>query len=417
MTSNTLKRAGLRAGLAITAALALCAFASVGSASAATQHWGGATQVPYGSSQPYSGKATQNIRFKWEFSGVYSEIDCGSVSIPGHVENPAGGGAGTIKSESKAWLGFQVGDCQIRPQPNCSIQDETIHFSPMQEVANESGKDLIRNKGNYSSEFGEMEIITTPGATKDCALKAHYTIVGRISASASEGSPGEYEIKNNELTISGEPFVMNGRFALSAPSGEKLALSSGASPNAPHWYLGSAAWNTLSTGGSSAYSSNGAMSLDLDSEIFGVPLHVSCEGAGNEIAGSLANPSGGGAGTTTASVTLGECSIPDWKKIGCTVQSPLQSAELSGVATEVGKNHTPAIRFSPAKGSVIAYLSIEGCVFEGIYEVEGKLIASSVGDGYFNLSAEELAVFGEPATANGSFALASEAGESLRLQP
>jgi hypothetical protein len=401
------KRGGAGFALALALALALTVSVATGSSLAATQHWASASQVPYGSSQSFSGEATGAFWIQWYLDGAFAEIDCTTFSTSGTVENPAGGGSATIGSEP-----FELGNCALVTGSHCAVEGGSIAFAPMSKVINESGEDQIRSTGNVSTSLNLV------GAK--CGLAGSRTISAAISANVAVNDPGEFEIISADFSIGGKPAEMYGRFALKTPSGDDLALSSTASPGAPRWYLDSADWNPVTVGETSPYASKGPLSFDMKSELFGTGFELACSGSANGVTGSLSNPTGGGAGIATAAATLGECTVPiTGKNTYCLVQA-FTSIGLAGAATEVAG--TPVVEFSPPEGSgiatfVIAPVSGKKCSFAGTYAINGKLIASSEGDGYFDLSGNELKLNEQPATASGRFALESEGGKTLRLQP
>ena len=195
MNARTFKRAGLRFGLAVTAALALCAFASVGTA-AATQHWASSWQVPSrsempsGSSQEFSGEATGGFSISWVHSGVLITMQCESMSTAGTAENPAGGGAATLEAES-----VQLGLCtQNYEYYECAIEGRSVPFSPMSgEAVEESGEDLI----DYEGAYGELNFVKTKYG-ESCSLEGSYPIEGVIHATALSEYPGEYTFESVE---------------------------------------------------------------------------------------------------------------------------------------------------------------------------------------------------------------------------
>ncbi len=414
MNSGTFKRAGLKVGLAVTAALALCAFASAGSAAAETQHWAGSSQVPYGASQEFSGEATGSFKIDWHSTTIY----CGSMSTSGAAENPADGGSGTLESES-----LQLGNCFFAGGigSRCAIEGDSITLALQQDnqAIEESGEDVIAYA--IRSSHSDLHIVQVQGGWS-CGLTGTYWIGGRITASPAAESPGEYVFDSDEFEIIGLPASINGRFGLSTPSEEALVISSDASPGAPHWYLGSAEWSTLAAGESSAFSANDGMSFDLSANIAGANVEFSCDSGATEIEGSLENPSGGGAGAAGASAGFGDCVIAGALGERCEVPA-FESNELSGAATEVGG--APAVEFTGAEGNAIASFSIvekEGapkkCPVKGNgFILNGTLIADSGEDGHFDLSSEGLTLNGiYPASAGGGFVLEDEAAQTLRIQ-
>ncbi|HTR76172.1 MAG TPA: hypothetical protein VMH33_13035 [Solirubrobacterales bacterium] len=409
MNRQLFRRTRLTLGL-VALALAVGVFAAAGSASAATQHWAGASQVPYGASQSFTVQTVpdeEEFQIIWEPGGARVEIACRTLSGAGTVGNSAGGTTGTIESGL-----LELGGCQMGGS-RCAIENGSISLPAMSQVTEKAGADQIWNTGSPT----ELNIVEAWPGSK-CALARSWPVSAPLSATAVAGRPGVYEMPSDEFRIIGEPATISGIFTLKAPSGEHLVLSSEASPGAPHWYLGSAAWNTLAAGGSTAYLSNGPMSFGLKGEVYGAHFELSCSGAANGVSGSLSNPTGGGAGTASATATFGECAILNTGKSICLVQTPFSSTELAGVAIESG-----AIEFSPAVGTTIATFTVTNgggtkkCNLAGTYTLSGKLIAGSEGDGYFDLSGGELRLDGEPMTASGRLALETSKGKSLRLQP
>src|SRR5262249_46471189 len=142
---------------------------------------------------------------------------------------------------------------------------------------------------------------------KTCGLEGNYPIQGTLVAVAQPGSPGNFSFGESTLSIGVDPVAVSGVISLSTSVSAPLVLSSAASPGAAHWYRGNSTWTTLSAGGSTGFAANGQVSFDLDfPEFWGTQIEFSCAGAANSISGTLGNPTGGGAGTVNAIVTLGE---------------------------------------------------------------------------------------------------------------
>jgi hypothetical protein len=400
MASQTLKRAGTTLGLALIAALAFGATA----ASAATQYWAssGESLVPYGNSQEFTGKATTTTLIDWNYSGVNVEFRCDSVATSGTVENPPGGGAGEFSAS------FTLGDCVLNV-PGCVIKGGSIVFGPMSgQTSGKSGADTIHYESQYSQP---LVLENAPG--QSCAIKAQYTIKGGFDAEAVSGSPGKYWIESGKFNIGPYPAYLTVGYSLETPSGSPLALSSDEWSPDPHWYVGEPEWSYLSEGAATSFSTaSGSTSFDLSARPFGVLVEIACGGG---LSGSLKNPSGGGAGSATATLTLSGCStnLP-----GCTVKSPVSSVLLSGAATEAGES--PAVAFTPSEGDALIILTFEGgkeCGLKGSFKVKGTLVAISEGAGTFGFSeADKLELLGATATPSGGFTPETEGGEYLRLQ-
>ncbi len=401
-----------RLGGLVVAVIAIGAVAAAGSASAATQHWASSTQLPFGASTEVSGEArigNSETLLEVEEGGAEFEIDCSQLSTAGSVENPVSGGSGVLSDK-----GFGLAGCETSTTA-CALKEGVIPFESVSSstYANSSG-DWIEYKPVAALHFVNKSPNSCPWGT--------WYIEGSFSAQAVPGSPGNYTVspKNVHLSVFGEPVSMRSEFTLTqASSGKKMVLSSAASPGSPHWYLNSATWGNLSAGKSASYASNGPMTFDLVSEYAGLSIEVSCSGSSNSFGGSLENPTGGGAGTAGALLSLGGCTMPWWEEHGCVLHQPVQW-NLSGTATEIGA--TRALEFQLPSGSKHLSFTIEAkkgekCLLPASYPVEGRLVATSEGDGHFGLAASELTAYGEEATLSGRFALQNTAGESLRLQP
>lgn len=408
-----------RVGGLVVVLIALGSIAAAASASAATQHWASSTQLSFGSATEVSGSAgaAGRFRLKFDLAGMEGEVACTSMSSSGSVENPSTGGSGTLVSEA-----FELSNCELAGIPACKIQNGKVPFEAMNgHVYAEGGSDRIEYKPASGSTVAVLNFASRTG--QYCGLAPQQIKGEGFTARAIAARPGEYEVRPEDVHLSllEEPVSMSGEFALSqTSSGKKMVLSSAASPGSPHWYLNSAAWSALSAGKATSYSSYGQMTFDLQSEVGGVSFEMSCSGTSNSISGSLENPSGGGAGTASATLDLGGCTLLlPWKGL-CVLHQPLQW-NLSGVSTEVGT--TPAVEFPLPEGSKHLTFTIESsagktCPVAGTFPLGGTLIAKSEGEGHFALSSRELwAFFEEEATASGRFALQNAAGESLRLQP
>lgn len=410
MIPRTPKRARLKFGLAVAATLALSALAVAGSAAAATQHWASAHQVPSATPAEFTGKATGWSVFRWEPGGADIEFECNSLSTTGTVENPVGRKAGNLDAGA-----FSFGGCSVNTVEGCVIQGESIDLAPMSaQATTASGKDLITYKPVGSSYYGIFDLEAAPGMK--CALSASYPIRGQLSAAAIAGAAGEYELKPSELTIAGAPVHLSGRYSLTTPTKEALVLSSSASAGTPRWYLGSAKWTNLSTGTSTTFSTpSGSMSFDLESELYGIPVEVSCTGVANSLAGSLKNPTGGGAGTASAEMSLNGCSVSTSPyEFGCTVETPIQLKGLTGLDVEVAGS--PALELAGAGGK-FGNLILQECILAGTYALSGQLIPISLGDHFEFTGKDNFFLGGEWAGVTGEFELATEPGRILRIQP
>lgn len=405
-TPQAFRRYGSRLGLVMAVVLAVGAFATAGSAAASTQHWASLTQKSFSGSQSFTGQASGNIILKFTYAGASLTVTCEQWASSGTATNPEAGGSGTLGPVALA-----LESCGISA-PSCSIENGRIAFeSLVATTSEEAGKHLI----SFVPEYGTTATVLHFNGV-GCPLGSSVYVSGSIVA--SELSPGQYKLEPelSHLYTGSMVYTPQGNFKLSNTSKEALALSSVETPGILHWVVSQ--WTNLAAGKSSSYASSGSMSFGIRVKIALGTVNITCAGTSNGIAGSVENPGGGGAGSATGSFTLNECSLSGASH--CTMQFPVKSVELTGVAGEVGG--LPAIELSPREGTtVVKFLlgnSAEGiCTLGTSISVTGKLIATSEGNGNFGLAPSELKVGTQNATTSGIFALKSGAGEYLRLQP
>lgn len=244
-------------------------------------------------------------------------------------------------------------------------------------------------------------------------------MTGSITASAASNSPGQYNVESelSHLHIGETTVTPGGIFKLSNTSKEALALSSVETLGVPHWLTASSEWTNLAAGKSVSYASSGSMSIGLHFKLGLSTLDITCAGTGNGISGSVENP-GGGAGSAAGTFQLSECALSG--SANCTLVLPANSAELTGVAGELGGR--PVIELSPREGTVVLKVNLvptgsKECALGTSFSFTGKLIATSEGNGNFGLSSSQLKLGKTEVLTSGTFALKSAAGEYLRLQP
>src|ERR1700743_1971585 len=149
----TIKKPIVRAQVLLVAVLVLGLLAA-NSASAATQHWASAHKgsttwsvLPTGVSQPYSiaGAGVSTLNLSGKVFGITTEINCGGFRLNGSVQNPSGGGAGTISGA------LSMGNCAIEEEPflACTVQITaaplklSVLGSPTVEITPVSGERLL----------------------------------------------------------------------------------------------------------------------------------------------------------------------------------------------------------------------------------------------------------------------------------
>lgn len=401
-------------------AFAFSAFVGAATASAATQHWAGTKQpaapfVPYGTQQQISGQLNGFAVLKWGPSGSAKEISCTTTpSSAGTAENPAGGAAGVFHSEA-----LILGGCQLVGRPECEIAGGSLSLSPLSVAAVESGENVIKTSGAQTS----FTIQSQKNAVCPFPIARTYKMEGQLSARENAGNTGNFTINEyasiSKLRVDGAIATLSAGLILKTPAGQPLVESSTTTPGVPHWYIGDSEWSTFKLGQTVGYKTSGAASMTMKSSIGGGSVEFVCGGTGTGLSGSLENPSGGGAGSTKAQVTLVNCTI---NVVGCVLPNSIVSKPLAGSATEVGG--VPTVDFAPSEGTGLFGFSIlqdagsaKECPVKGSYTISGKLRAASVGDGNFELSGNEEKLGVAKLSTSGHLALETEAGEAVRLQP
>lgn len=391
------KRLGLGLGLALVAVLALSAIAAAGPASAATQHWyAGGSKLAQGVPTEVTGKAAGTFIFKWDFSGVEVEISCSEMSTAGTVENPSGGGAGTLSGGS-----LELKKCNVQ-KPSCVVKNQEISFNTLKgQLTEQSGKPAIKYEPASGTTFFSLTL-------EKCAIAATYNVKGSLAAFLPEENSNFYTFnqQSTALTIGGTPADLIGIYTLSTLGEEEVSVAGKAlSISSGHWFAGGV---ELGQGASTPFvTAGGSMSFNLASTPFGANVNISCTGSLNKLEGTIENPTGGGVGTATGTLTLGGCSVT--QPLNCIIEpggkTPLQSNKLSGVVTEAeGKQ---AVKFSPAEGTVIAKVTLSGekCTTPGTFNVKGSLVVTS-GGGKFTISpSSSLTLGGSAATVSGQLTL------------
>lgn len=393
-------------------AAAITAFAAVGSAAAATQHWATATpatQIAEGSNQSFTGKNQGSVQLNWKYAGTTVVLNCSQMSTAGTASNPAGGGSGILSGTS-----LELAGCTVN-LPSCKVVNGAIPFESLKGYARiEAGDERVRFEPSTGTTMALVKFANSNG--ESCPLGSSIAMTGYFEAISVPSQAGQYRVSGTSHLKLGSEVEMLAEMSLTATSGKQLALSSAGSPGVPHWYLGGSAWTALPAGESASYSS-GAVPLTLNTKIGLAKVEISgCQGLN---AGSVENPAGGGAGTASSTYTPGWMSACQINVASCGIESA-ESIELSGKATEVGL--VPAVEWSPKSGSAVMVFRLrktgsEPCALGSSITVTGKLIATSKGDGRFNLAASELKVGTQTATASGEFSLETQLGKSLRLQP
>jgi hypothetical protein len=382
-------------------ALTIGAVAVVGSAAAATQHWASGPEAPFGISQLFTGKANGSSEMKVPFGGGDVAINCTSMSISGTAENPAAGGAATLRGVS-----FALGGCTTNVA-GCVLEGGSIPFEALKgSTREESGEDRVRFEPAANNTIAVLHFKAA------CSLGSSWTLSGFFEATEDVGKPGFYEISYSGLKLGKAEFKMSGGLTLSASSTQALALASEGAPAKPRWLLVSTVWAAVPTGVSTSIINTSAFPFSLSVTIGGSPVNITCGGNGNFVAGSIENPAAGGAGTASTLFTFGSCEV---SVKGCLIENAASAGHLPGVAAEIGA--IPAVEWASGRELFVFHLNAACSIGDSI-TVMGRLIATSAGNGYFNLSHSELKVGKQKATVSANFGLETGAtAEPLRLQP
>lgn len=404
MKHRAFRKARLALGLTALVMVA-AALGAVTPAVAATQHWASAspaTQIAEGTSQSFTAKNVGSVQLKWKLGGGTIVISCSSLTASGNVGNPSGGGSGTLGGTSLTLAGCTTNVA------TCTIVSGSIPFEPIKGYARNEAGERVRFEPNTGATLAVVKF-----AGGSCTLPPSAPITGYFEAVSNPTQSGRYSISGTpQLKMVGSELDMGAELSLAATSGQSLTLSSLGSPGIPHWFLASGSWAALSAGASTSYWST-AVPLTLNTKIAGAKVEISgCEGI---YAGSVENPTGGGAGTASSTFQ------PEWAS-GCQINTKgcfIESADtvaLTGTATEVGG--VPAVEWSPSSGtSAIVFHLNSTCTVGTLISFKGKLIGTSVGDGRFNLAASQLKVGAQAVTVNSEFGLETQLGNPLRLQP
>lgn len=405
--------------LSLTAlALAVGAIAAAGPAAAETQHWASAPieQIPPGGTQSFSSENVGQVTMRWYFTNSPLTMECSKLSDSGTVENPSPSGSGTLSGTS-----LELSGCTINIV-SCRIANESIQFEELKGHAlEEGGEEKVRIEPEWGSTIAMVKFESTPG--RSCYLGSQANMSGYFEGTAVRSKAGGYSVSamSSHLSLMSKELQLEGEFSLATPAGKPLALSSENTPGEPHWFVGSSEWTPVPSGEQVSYFST-AVPLTLNFIVGLAQVEISgCEGL---FAGSVENPAGGGAGTTTAVFTPGWASGCHINVASCRVEYT-EPVELQGAATEIGG--VPAVEWTgTTKGKVMEFhLEPSGsgsgkCAIGTQIVVTGKLITTSENDGTFRLAANGLLVGTHEATISHTrqFALESQkTGEYLRLQP
>jgi len=404
------------------ALVALGALFGSASASAATQHWygyAGGTPLAEGTPTEVVAEDALGVTIKYSYAGVELHIRCNSTSAGGSIENPSGGGSGTLSG-----VVLTLEECHVdKPAGKCTIPStlETVELKG--EATKFEGVPAIK----YSPKSGT--ILTTFNVTgSECPVmvKGEKYIAGSFTAKYA-GFGRWYEVtvaSSAGLNWAGQPVYMQTLYELNSKSEEAVALVSD-THTGEHWYLGGepaeGGKTKFAEGAAVGYSSvNGSMTTTLSASAGGSSFAILC-GSGSGIEGSVENPSGGGAGSATGTVTFAGCTTTVNGKAGvCSVQGGgATSNPLSGLTTESGG--APAVSLSPAEKTSLTTFVVTGAecpaAFKGTKVVNGSLTGVPDSLGTYALSGTGVKYGALPATLSGQTTLETSAGERLGIAP
>jgi len=396
--------------------LTITAIAATSSAVAATQHWATISSIAEeGGDRAFTGHTIGVTKISWKSSLITVTMTCTGLSTSGTASNPAGGGNGTLSGTSLKLTGCVVS------VPSCKVAGGTILFEPLKGYArDEADEERVRLEPNSGTTMAVLHLENN-GAT--CALAPEITVTGFFEAVSNSSQPGQYQIAGTpHLNIGTSTFEIQSEFALTATSGKPLALSSD-SPGIPRWYLVGEEWVAPPTGvvipageSVSYFSTLVPFTLKFKLGLSNVEIDE-CQAL---FAGSVENPTGGGAGKTTSVLT------PQWLG-GCEISTPTcrveraETVELEGTAIELGA--VPAVEWTGSGGGKVVRFQLESvpsktCSWGSEIVVTGRLIARSTPGGTFEFASLGLMVGkNEAIISNSRFVLERQTGGYLRIQP
>jgi hypothetical protein len=407
-------------GITLVALLALGALFGSASASAATQHWygyAGGTKLAEKTPTEVIAEDEGGATLKFTIAGIGIEIECNSTSAGGKIENPSGGGGGTLDG---ATIKFE--ECTMTKPAGCAVPSTIGTFPLKGEAAKFEGLPAIK----YSPVEGTAVItFSMTGASCPGFLQGSKTITGSFMAEYT-GYKGRYwvgTLSSKGLEFGGSSTVqLMTESQLASKSGKAVALATDL-PGVEHWYLdgppAGGAKTKFAEGSSVSYSAaTGSATHTISSTIVGLKLKIQCGGPSSSIWGSVENPAGGGAGSAAATMAFAGCSVVEPAGKGCTAEAAAKP--LSGLATESAK--LPAVTLSPAEKTTIATVTIGGASCPGAMKGNRDLTGSLTGvpDPYGNYAFSgnaALTLGGQAATFAGQATLETSTGERLGIAP
>ncbi|HUC00774.1 MAG TPA: hypothetical protein VMS11_13210 [Solirubrobacterales bacterium] len=362
-------------------------------ASAATQHWYGiyeGPRLPTGSPTAITGEQNTATTMAFSIAGAEVEIACNSMKASGTIENPAGGVNGKLREASLTY-----GECQtVKPAGGVCTVPSTITTNALRGEATLGGKAGIRLEPENGTAFTTF---TIGGSSCPSLYKGSKTLTGGPTAEFI-GYENQYEtgaFSPSTLKYAGQTVTLLSKFELNSNAGLPVAIGVDTDPAGERWYVGGEKSKPTSAkfaaGSAVSYVSRpGSTGLAITATIAGVKFNMACSGSGSGFEGSVENPAGGGAGTATGTMTLAGCYVSEPSGGVCSVESPVVSTPLSGLAGEAAG--APAVTFSPIGKSTIATFvvsggscptalkgskSLTGSGLTGAFSETGKLLFSS----------------------------------------
>lgn len=344
-------------GVALVAMLALTLGSA--SASAATQHWYGVSEGPRlaeGTSTEVTGEGNATT-LAFNIIGTKIEINCGSVKTSGTIENPAGGANGRLR---EATMTFKA--CSVGTPSGCTVPENIVTNQLQGEttlVGKQTAFKLAPETGTAFTTF------TLGGTSCPSFLQGSKTLTGGPTAEFS-GSGNQYEtraLSPSTLKYGGQSVTLLDRFQLNSNSGQPVSIGADTEPAGQHWFVGGERTEPVKTklaeGSTIHYVSvPSSTELEISATIGGANFRMQCAGSGGGAEGSVENPTGGGAGTATATITFAGCSVSQPAGGVCYVQNPAVSSLLSGLAGESAG--TSSVTLSPSGKTTIATFVVGG---------------------------------------------------------
>lgn len=205
-------------GVALVASLALSA---VGAASASAYHWyAGGTKIAPGVPTGFLVNGTSSFSVKWTMSGAQFQVKCSSENGEGTMENPAGGGTGTLSMSA-----LTLGGCTVyRPEGSgCKVGNGgTVTTMP---IVGKAAEFESKPAVTLSPAAGGTLFVFTLESCKNALLNHIYEIAGSINGFANGATSSlEFTKASSSLIYGGIPAWVEGTTHWETTAGQALSV-------------------------------------------------------------------------------------------------------------------------------------------------------------------------------------------------